>query len=167
MVFGGPEPQARNFEQVGKHRESLRTRGVKATLWACPDYRVPQFIFKTEDFVLLLIRKIFGSFQQGVIVWHAIEVDAGLDIVSKFVLEGASNLALKYGETIVCCASSICLLDNELSALIEPLQGARNCECQEQADQSKHGALDGGEARHGASIFVHISQAELSPVVQQ
>jgi hypothetical protein len=52
-----------------------------------------------------------------------------------------------------------------VSAVIEPLQGTRNRECQEQAHQCKYGALDGGEARHGASIFLHVSQTELSPVV--
>src|SRR5215475_15984034 len=41
MLFGGPEPQARNFEQVGKHREGLPTCGAKVTLWACPNCRVP------------------------------------------------------------------------------------------------------------------------------
>jgi hypothetical protein len=54
-------------------------------------------------------------------VWHAIEVDAGLDIVSKFVLQVASNLAFEQGKTIMCRAGSICLLDHELSAIIETL----------------------------------------------
>ena len=100
-------------------------------------------------------------------MWHAIEVDAGLDIVSKFALQVASNLAFEHGKTIMCRAGSICLLDYELSAVIEPLQGARNRECQEQAHQCKYGALDGGEARHGASIFLQVSQTEPPPVVQQ
>src|SRR5262245_15450336 len=67
----------------------------------------------------------------------------------------------------MCRAGSICFLDDEVSAAIEPLQGARNRECQEQAHQCKYGALDGGEARHGASIFLPVSQPEPPPVVQQ
>ncbi|HET9689277.1 MAG TPA: hypothetical protein VFP79_19080, partial [Pseudolabrys sp.] len=71
------------------------------------------------------------------------------------------------GKTIMCRAGSICFLDDEVSAVIEPLQGARYRECQEQAHQCKYGALDGGEARHRASIFLQVSQTEPSPVVQQ
>jgi hypothetical protein len=67
----------------------------------------------------------------------------------------------------MCRAGSICFLDDEVSAVIEPLQGARNRECQEQAHQCKYGALDGGEARHRASIFLQVSQSEPPPVVNR
>src|SRR5262245_40719271 len=64
-------------------------------------------------------------------------------------------------------AGGICLLNDQLSAFVEALQGARNGECQEQSYQSKYGALDRGQPRHVAGLFLEISQPEASSVVQQ
>jgi hypothetical protein len=64
-------------------------------------------------------------------------------------------------------AGSICLLDDQLSAFVEPLQSTRNRERQEQPYQGEDGPLDGSEPRHVAGIFLQVSQAEASSVVQQ
>ena len=62
---------------------------------------------------------------------HAIKIDAGLDIVLKFVLQVAANTPPKESETIMCCTRSVCFLNHELSTIIETLQGARNRESQQ------------------------------------
>jgi len=66
-------------------------------------------------------------------VWHAIKIDAGLDIVLKFVLQVAASIPLKEGETIMCRTGSVCFLNDESSAVIETLQRSGNRECQQQS----------------------------------
>ena len=65
-------------------------------------------------------------------------------------------------------AGSVCLLNNQLSAFVEPLEGTRNRECQEQPYQGEYGALDGSEPCHvgGITFLPQVSQAEVSSVVQ-
>src|SRR6266550_6241562 len=55
-------------------------------------------------------------------------------------------------------AGSVCLLDDQLSAVIEPLQGPGNRECQQQSDQGEYSSLDGSMPRHDTLIFFHKSK---------
>ena len=66
-------------------------------------------------------------------------------------------------------AGSVCLLKNQLSAFVEPVEGTRNRESQEQPYQSEHGALDGSEPCHVSCIFFLLQelQAEVASIVQQ
>jgi hypothetical protein len=77
-------------------------------------------------------------------MWHAIQVDSGLNIGSQFGLQVAGNVVFKQSETIMGRASGVCLLNDQLSAFVEAPQSARNGERQEQSYQGKYGALDGG-----------------------
>ena len=45
-------------------------------------------------------------------MWHAIQVDAGLDIVFQFSLQVATNVTFEQTQTIVGGAGSVCLLNN-------------------------------------------------------
>ena len=87
-------------------------------------------------------------------MWHAIQVDAGLDIVFQFGLQVATNVTFEQTQTIVGRAGSVCLLNNQLSAFVEPLERTRNRECQEQPYQGEYGALDGREPCHVGGIFL-------------
>jgi len=96
-------------------------------------------------------------------MWHAIQVDAGLDIVFQFGLQVATNVTFEQTQTIVGRAGSVCLLNNQLSAFVEPLERTRNRECQEQPYQGEYGALDGREPCHVGGVFLllQVSQAEV------
>src|SRR5215467_1593450 len=100
-------------------------------------------------------------------MWHAIQVDSGLNISSQLTLQVAGNVVFEQAETIMGRASGVCLLNDQLSAFVEALQGARNRERQEQPYQGKYGALDRGQSRHVAGLFLKVSQPEASAVVQQ
>jgi hypothetical protein len=60
-------------------------------------------------------------------------------------------------------ASSVCLLNNQLSAFVEPLESTRNRKCQEQSYQGEYGALDGSQPCHvgGILLLLQVSQAEV------
>ena len=100
-------------------------------------------------------------------MWHAIQVYAGLDIIFQFSLQIATNITFEQTKTVMGGAGIVCLLNNQLSAFVEPLEGTRNRECQEQPYQGKYGALDGSEPCHVGGIFFlpQVSQAEVSSVV--
>ena len=102
-------------------------------------------------------------------MWHAIEVNAGLHIVFQFSLQVATNITFEQIKAVMGRAGSVCLLNNQLPAFVEPLERTRNCECHEQPYQCEYGALDGREPCHVGDIFflLQVSQAEVSPVVQQ
>ncbi len=76
---------------------------------------------------------------------HAIQVYTSPYIILQFGLQFATNLTFEQSKTVMGRAGSICLLNNQLSAFVEPLEGTRNRECQEQPYQGEHGAFDGGE----------------------
>ena len=100
-------------------------------------------------------------------MWHVIQVDAGFDIVFQFGLQVATNVTFEQSQTIMGRASSVCLLNNQLSTFVEPLERTRNRKCQKQPYQGEYGALDGSEPRHVGGIFLllQVSQAEVPAVV--
>ena len=87
-------------------------------------------------------------------MWHAIQVDTGPDIVFQFGLQVAAKFTFEQTQTIVGRAGSVCLLNNQLSAFVEPLERTRNRECQEQPYQGEYGTLDGREPCHVGGIFL-------------
>ena len=94
---------------------------------------------------------------------HAIQVNAGLDIIFQFSLQVATNIAFEQTKTVMGRAGGVCLLNNQLSAFVEPLERTRNRECQEQSYQGEYGALDGSQPCHVGGIFLllQVSQAEV------
>src|SRR5215467_3424234 len=100
-------------------------------------------------------------------MWHAIQVDSALNIGSQLGLQVAGNVVFEQAETIMGRTGGVCLLNDQLSAFVEALQGARNGERQEQPDQGKYGALDRGQPRHIAGLFLKVSLPETSSVAQQ
>ena len=96
-------------------------------------------------------------------MWHAIQVDTGLDIVFQFGLQVAAKFTFEQTQTIVGRAGSVCLLNYQLSAFVEPLERARNRERQQQPYQGEYGALHGREPCHVGGIFLllQVSQAEV------
>ena len=69
------------------------------------------------------------------------QIDPGADIVFQLHLKVARNIAFEQTKTIISCANRVCLLNDQLSALVESLQGAGNRECQQQSYQGEYGAL--------------------------
>src|SRR5262245_51242932 len=100
-------------------------------------------------------------------MWHAIQVDSGLNIGAQLGLQVAGNVAFEQAETIMGRARGVCFLNDQLSAFVEALQGTRNGERQEQSYQGKYGALDRGQPRHVAGFFLKVSQHEAASIVQQ
>jgi len=84
-------------------------------------------------------------------------------------LKVARNFTFEQTETIIGRADRVCLLKNQLSAIVEPLECARNRECQQQPYQGEYGALDRSESCHAAGTFLllQVSQAKVSSEVQQ
>jgi len=89
-------------------------------------------------------------------MWHAIQIDPGADIVFQLHLKVVRNSTFEQTEAIIGCADRVCLLNDQLSALVEPLQGAGNRECQQQSYQGEDGALDRCEPRHAAGAFLPL-----------
>ena len=98
-------------------------------------------------------------------MWHAKQVNAGLDIVFQVSLQVATNITFEQGKTVIGRAGSVCLLDNQLSAFVESLERTGNRECQEQPYQGEYGALDGSEPCHFGGLVLQVSQAQISSVV--
>src|SRR5215471_10154130 len=96
-------------------------------------------------------------------MWHAIQVDSGLNIGSQLGLQVAGNVVFEQAETVMGRARGVCLLNDQLSAFVEALQGARNCKRQEQPDQGKYGALDCGQPRYVAGLVLQVSHADPTP----
>src|SRR5262245_20882618 len=130
MFFAGAGAQSCDFERARKRRQSLRTRGPKTGLWASRDCCIPNLALEVEDLLLLLRRNELGSVPQRKIMRHAIQIDPRENIVFQLLLKVAPDFTFEQVETIIGCANRVCLLNDQLSAFVEPLEGAGNRERQ-------------------------------------
>ena len=100
------------------------------------------------------------------------QIDPGADIVFQLHLKVARNIAFEQTKTIISCANRVCLLNDQLSALVELLQGAGNRKCQQQSYQGEYGALHRYRSWRshkglpsmpdgGPHFFVRYAQAEV------
>src|SRR5262249_46510113 len=168
MFFGCAETQSRDLESVRKCRQNERTGGPIAGFRAGHDRRARQLVFEVDDLVPLFARPEFFASPQREIMRHLIQLDPSLSIVLHLALEVAPKVTLEQAEAVIRRADGFRLLNDQLSAFVNPLESTRNGERHEQSDQGEYRALCGAEARHAIGPFLlQVAQTKLSAVVQQ
>src|SRR5215469_7169091 len=97
---------------------------------------------------------------------RAVELDPGEDIILQLVLKIGCYRGFEQGKAVVGRRDRVCLLDDQLSTVVPPLEGARNGESEEQPDQAEHRAL-GGRKPCDTALPLQVAQAQKSAIVQQ
>ena len=93
-----------------------------------PCGRIPKVFFELEQLVLLLAGKVLHLLPQQEIVLHAIQINTRADIVLELTLEVAGDVRFEQAEAVIGGGDRRRLLEHQLPAVIEALQGTRDRE---------------------------------------
>jgi len=162
----GGKTQSSDLEGGVQCRQRRRTGGPEVVVRAGRRGGRPDAVLEGLDPVALRERPDFlRVYPRREIMRRTVELDPGPDIILQLALKIAGQRAFEQRKAVKGRVDRVRLLDDQLPAIVPPLEGARNREGEEQPDQAEHRAL-GGRKPGDIALVLQVAQTQAPTKIQ-